>query len=89
MRNFLVTEVKPQSYSLAKLVLFVTFNLGFLIIGCVLYAQDFSSLIDVIKDETGEWSKGAIVDVTTVRTNISNANCPIGYDLEEGSFLGT
>ncbi len=89
MRSLLVAEVKPQNYSLAKLVLFVTFNLGFLIIGCVLYAQDFSNLIDVIKDETGEWSKGAILDVATVRTNISNASCPIGYDMEEGSFLGT
>ncbi len=89
MRNLLVAEVKPENYYLAKLILFITFNLGFLIIGCVLYAQSFSNLIDAIKDETAEWSKGAIVDVTTVRANTTNTSCPIGYELEEGSFLGT
>lgn len=89
MRRLLVSEVKPQKYSLAKLVLFFTFNLGFLIIGCVLYSYDFSSLIDVIKDETAEWSQGAVVDVTTVRTGSANFSCPAGYESEQGTFFGT
>jgi hypothetical protein len=90
MRNIMATDAKPWHYSLSKLILFVTFNLGFLIIGSVLYYYEFTNLIEAIADETGEWSKGAITDVTTVRVvNGTKPPCPSGYDIEEGIFQGT
>ena len=73
----MATDTKPWHYSLSKLILFVTFNLGFLIIGCVLYYYEFTNLIEAIADETNEWSKGAITDVTTVRVvNGTKPTCP-------------
>ncbi len=69
--------MRPHHYVLSKFVLFLTFNLGFLIIGCVLNWYKLTELIDVITDETNEWSKGAITDVTTVRViNGTIPDCP-------------
>jgi len=45
-----------------KCACFLTFNIAWLVIGCVLYKGGTSQYSGVIENETQEWSKGPIVD---------------------------
>ena len=68
-----------------KCVCFLTFNLAWLVIGCVLFNAGTSQYSNVIEHETGEWSKGAIVDFAAV----SEPQCPDGFEMITGTFSGT
>jgi predicted membrane channel-forming protein YqfA (hemolysin III family) len=45
-----------------KCLCFLTFNLAWLVIGCVLYTNGTSQYGMVIEHETAEWNKSPIVD---------------------------
>jgi hypothetical protein len=45
---------------------FLTFNLAFLVLSVLLDNQQGYTLMALIKDETEEWSQGAIVDIKAV-----------------------
>ena len=55
-----------------KCLCFLTFNLAWLVIGCVFYGAGTSQYSNVIEHETGEWSRGPIVDFAVV----SEPQCP-------------
>jgi hypothetical protein len=48
-----------------------------LVIGCVLYSAGTSQYSNVIEHETGEWSRGPIVDFVAV----SEPQCPKDYEM--------
>jgi hypothetical protein len=58
-----------------KCICFLTLNLAWLVIGCVLYNAGTSQYSNVIEHETGEWSKPPIVDFAAV----SEPYCPDGF----------
>ena len=68
-----------------KCLCFLTFNLAWLVIGCVLYSAGTSQYSNVIEHETGEWSRGPIVDFVAV----SEPQCPKDYEMVSGIFSGT
>jgi len=70
---------------LFKCVCFLTFNLAWLVIGCVLYGAGTSQYSKVIEHETGEWSQSPIVDFLAV----SDSQCPSDYEMVTGTFSGT
>ena len=69
-----------------NLLCLLTLYLAFMIVCIILNKTDRSNYYEIIKDETSEWSKGAIVDFITVPKNLS---CPLGYEQESGLFYGT
>ena len=70
---------------LLKCLCFLTFNLAWLVIGCVLYTGGTSQYSMVVEHETGEWSRGAIVDFAAV----SEPQCPKDFEMVSGTFSGT
>jgi hypothetical protein len=57
---------KGQSNILLNCFTLFTFNLAFMVICIVLQKQQSYQYTGAIKDETNEWSLGAIVDIKTV-----------------------
>ena len=76
--------MKP-SYPLFKCLLFLTFNLGFFVIGIVIWRRGTGNYGNVISYETSEWGTGPVMDVIAV----TDLPCPDGYDHELMSFWGT
>jgi len=68
-----------------KCLCFLTLNLAWLVIGCVLYNAGTSQYSGVIEHETGEWGKAPIVDFAAV----SEPTCPDGFEMVTGTFPGT
>ena len=68
-----------------KCLCFLTFNLAWLVIGCVLYGTGTSQYSMVIEHETAEWNKAPIEDFLATR----NSQCPSGYEMVTGTFPGT
>jgi hypothetical protein len=73
---------KGQSNILLNCFTLFTFNLAFMVICLVLQKQQSYQYTGAIKDETNEWSLGAIVDIKTVNATYDQlpANvCGEGY----------
>jgi hypothetical protein len=73
---------KGQSNILLNCFTLFTFNLAFMVICIVLQKQQSYQYTGAIKDETNEWSLGAIVDIKTVNATYDQlpANvCGEGY----------
>ena len=68
-----------------KCCCFLTLNLAWLVIGCVLYGTGTSQYGMVIEHETAEWNKSPIVDFVAA----TDYQCPTGYDMVLGTFPGT
>ena len=73
-------------FAIVNLVCCLTFNIAFLVVGIVLYLGSTSQYGEVIKQETNEWSRGPIVDITAVG---SGQQCPSGFETVTGTFYGT
>lgn len=73
-------------FAVVNLACCLTFNIAFLVIGIVLYRGSTSQFGEVIKQETTEWSRGPIVDITSVA---SGSACPANYETVTGTFYGT
>ncbi len=52
--------VKSPALTITNIVCTLTFYLAFMIVSIRLFNQDNFIYINIIKDETSEWSKGAI-----------------------------
>lgn len=65
-----------------------TVNIAIIVIGIVLYNNDTSVYSGVMFEETSEWSRFPIKEVLDVPKS-TDTGCPIGYEMERISFLGT
>jgi hypothetical protein len=77
-----VLGFKGQSNILLNCFTLFTFNLAFMVICILLQKQQSYQYTGAIKDETNEWSLGAIVDIKTVNATYDQlpANvCGEGY----------
>ena len=79
-------ETSQTKYLICKCFNILTINIGFLVIGIVLYVRKSTNYGLIIRDETTEWGQGPIVDILDVP---SNGNCPSSYELVPVSFPGT
>ena len=66
------------------MIFYMTINLYWLIIACVLYKSDVSYHAMVIEHETAEWSKSPITDFMAVQ----QPKCPEGYEMLTDMFPG-
>ena len=60
-----------------KILLALTINATYLILGVLLYVSETSRFGGTIQAETEQWALGAILDLQTT----SSSSCPSGYDL--------
>ena len=65
------------TYVIVKGVIAVTINVGFLVLGILLFARNNSKPGDVIKYESQEWKKGPIADFLSLNGNVE---CPEDYE---------
>ena len=65
-----------------------TVNIAIVVIGIVLYNNDTSVYSGVMFEETSEWERFPIKEVLDVPKS-NETGCPIGYEMERVSFLGT
>ncbi len=72
------------SYPLIKCLSCLTFNVAWLVVGCVLYSGNISQYGTVVLHETVEWDKSPITDFMAVQ----QPKCPEGYEMVNGSFPG-
>jgi hypothetical protein len=71
-------------YGWTKCFLMACFNVSFLVIGILMYNSDGEIYENVIKYETQEWSKYAIIDITYS----NNSSCPDDYNMVTAKFYG-
>ena len=63
-------------------------NIAIIVIGIVLYNNDTSVYSGVMFEETSEWARFPIKEVLDVPKS-TETGCPIGYEMERVSFMGT
>ena len=68
-----------------KTLCLLTMGVAWLVLSILLYLDGTSQYGMVIEHETGEWSKGVIVDFEAKQSEI----CSTGFELVTGMFSGT
>jgi hypothetical protein len=79
---------RPWRFTTCRLLAGATLQLGFLIPAIYLFNGYTSNYGQIVTFETGQWSKGAIIDIMAVLSNQST-QCPSGYELVPVNFPGT
>ncbi len=75
-------------HTIRKAIKVFTVNIAIIVIGVILYANDLSVYSGVMFEETSEWERFPIKEVLDVPRS-TDSGCPIGYEMERVSFLGT
>lgn len=79
--------MKYGCYWCTRCINVITFNVGILVIGIIMYSSDTNTYGQVITAETEEWDKGAIVDLKGI---LDSQSCPSDYSEDiTGVFPGT
>ena len=66
-------------------MLFITFNLAYLVIGILVGGGSSTKYGTVVANETKEWTKSPVIDMIAVNTT----TCPEDFEMVSGIFFGT
>lgn len=83
-----------EKYNILHFLNIVTFGVGFLVIGCVLYMTETATYAGIIYQETSEWDTYPIKEIVNIAANVNKTvlpgdECPNGYELLSYNFQGT